>query len=158
MIIPAILEKDYDKVLLYLERYSTLSRKIQIDVCDGLYVKSKTWLPNAHDHINGYNIDLEFDLMVSDPRSLLKSLYAYDAKFIIIHLSCFSDLEYRKIYSEIKSHNNIIKVGIAIKHSDELSRVYDNYLFFDYVQIMGIREIGEQGKTFDKNNDSESEN
>ncbi len=151
MITPAILEKDYDKVLLYLEKYSTFTRKIQIDVCDGLYVSSKTWLPNAYEHINGYNIDLEFDLMVSDPRSLLKHLYDYDAKFIIIHVSCFSDLEYRKIYTEIKSHNKLIKVGIAIKYSDDLNRVYDNYLFFDYVQIMGIKEIGEQGKSFDKN-------
>lgn len=149
-IIPAILEKDYDKVIFALEKYSKISTKIQIDICDGLYVNNKTWLPNSYEDINGYNLELEFDMMVDDVRNYLNFLYLYDAKYIIIHVSCFSDLEFRKVYADIKSKNNLIKVGLAIKYGDSLSRVYDNYNFFDYVQIMGIKEIGLQGQSFDK--------
>lgn len=151
MIIPAILEKDYDKVLFALEKYSKLTTRIQIDVCDGLYVNNKTWLPNNYEDINGYKLELEFDMMVGDVKSYLNTLYLYDAKYIVVHVSCLDDLEFRKIYAEIKVKNNLIKVGIAIKHGDSLSRVYDNYNFFDYVQIMGIKEIGVQGQPFDKN-------
>lgn len=151
MIIPAILEKDHDKVLYALEKYSKLNTKIQIDVCDGLYVNNKTWLPNNYEDINGYGLELEFDMMVGDIRNYLNTLYLYDAKYIVVHVSCLSDLEFRKVYADIKSKNKLIQVGIAIKNGDPLTRVYDNYNFFDYVQIMGIKEIGVQGQPFDKN-------
>ena len=150
-IVPAILEKDYDKVLFALEKYSKLTTKIQIDVCDGLYVNNKTWLPNNYEDINGFGLELEFDMMVGDVKSYLNTLYIYDAKYIVVHVSYLDDLEFRKVYAEIKQKNKLIKVGIAIKHGDSLERVYDNYNFFDYVQIMGIKEIGAQGQSFDKN-------
>lgn len=150
-IVPAILEKDYDKVLFALEKYSKLTTKIQIDVCDGLYVNNKTWLPNNYEDINGFGLELEFDMMVGDVKSYLNTLYMYDAKYIVVHVSCLDDLEFRKVYAEIKQKNKLIKVGISIKHGDSLERVYDNYNFFDYVQIMGIKEIGVQGQLFDKN-------
>jgi ribulose-phosphate 3-epimerase len=150
IIIPAILEKDYDKVLFSLEKYSKINTKIQIDVCDGLYVSNKTWMPNNYEDINGYNLELEFDMMVNDVRSYLNFLYLYDAKYIIIHIACLSDLELRKVCAEIKSKNSLIKIGFAINHEDSLNRVYDNYNFFDYVQVMGIKEIGAQGQSFDK--------
>jgi ribulose-phosphate 3-epimerase len=150
MIIPAILEKNYDQVLLALEKYSKMTTKIQIDVCDGLYVNNKTWLPSMHDDINGYGLELEFDMMVSDVKSYLNTLCIYDAKYIVVHVSCISDLELRKIYADIKQKNKLIKVGIAIKNGNSLNRVYDNYNFFDYVQIMGIKDIGAQGQSFDK--------
>lgn len=151
MIIPAILEKDYDKTLIMLDKYSSLTTRMQIDVCDGLYVNNKTWLPNNHEDINGYKLELEYDMMVGDIRTYLNTLYLYDAKYIVVHVSCLSDLEFRKVYADIKQKNNLIKVGIAIKHGDSLERVYDNYNFFDYVQIMGIKEIGIQGQSFDRN-------
>lgn len=151
MIIPAILEKDYDKTLTMLDKYSDLTTRMQIDVCDGLYVNNKTWLPNNHEDINGYKLELEYDMMVGDIRTYLNTLYLYDAKYIVVHVSCLSDLEFRKVYAEIKQKNKLIKVGIAIKHGDSLERVYDNYNFYDYVQIMGIKEIGLQGQAFDKN-------
>jgi pentose-5-phosphate-3-epimerase len=90
-------------------------------------------------------------MMVGDIKSYLNTLYIYDAKYIVVHVSCLDDLEFRKIYADIKSKNKLIQVGIAIKNGDPLTRIYDNYNFFDYVQIMGIKEIGVQGQPFDKN-------
>lgn len=143
---PAILEYKYIDIIKYLDIYSKISKVVQIDICDGVYTKSKTWLPSVYEDIKGYNLDLEFDMMVSDVRGYLNILYYYDVKNIIVHINNHSDPEYINIYESIKKKNKLIKVGVAISERDELSRVTDNLDCIDYVQIMTIDNIGMQGE------------
>ncbi len=150
-IVPAILEYDFVEVENYLYQYKSISNKIQIDVCDGVYVKNKTWLPNVDDSINGLDTDLEFDMMCSKENLelFLKDIFLYDAKYIVIHVASMSDAEYQDFYKRIKDHNTLIKIGMGINHFDDVNRVKNNLEHIDYVQVMGIKNIGVQHEPFD---------
>ena len=63
-IIPSILEKDFLEIknkLSFLQeikkKYSLDFTKVQIDICDGIFVKNKTWLP---DFVFGDKKEIEF--------------------------------------------------------------------------------------------------
>ena len=145
-ILPAILELDYFKVKDYMEKFSKVATSVQIDVCDGIFVESKTWLPKATDDINGYNLDLEFDMMVSDIDKYLEVIYNYDVKKIIIHTDNMSVEDYVSIYQKIKSKNKLVRVAICDRDMEKIKSAYGHY---DYVQIMGIQRVGKQGQLFD---------
>jgi ribulose-phosphate 3-epimerase len=143
-IIPAILEKDFDKIQNLISDFSKFTTKIQIDVCDGIYVPSLTWLPNSHDEIDGYNLDLQFDLMVEDVSKYLSHLYRYDPRMLIIHSSNLNLQQCKDLSKEIKSHNKTIQVAFC---DTDISKLRDLYDYCDLYQFMGIKEIGKQGQT-----------
>lgn len=144
-IIPAILEKDFEEVKKLIEIFSKISVSLQIDVCDGVFVESKTWRPNAFDDINGYLLDLEFDMMVEEPLKYLDQLAMYDAEKIIIHSKNISAEEFKDIYKKIKEKNSIIQVGICDTDTEKIKSLCGHY---DYVQLMGIEHVGKQGQPF----------
>jgi ribulose-phosphate 3-epimerase len=145
-VVPAILEDKYIKVIKSLSDYKAISARVQIDICDGVYTKVKSWLPNAYEDIKGFDCDLEFDMMVSDIRAYIPFLIYYDAKRIIVHINNHSDQEYVDIYNSIKRKNRLIMVGAAISNTDSLSRVTDNLPYIDFIQIMTIDKLGKQGE------------
>jgi pentose-5-phosphate-3-epimerase len=51
-IVPAILEKEFDNVIDLLTKYKSFTDEIQIDVCDGEFVDSLTWIPNHLEDID----------------------------------------------------------------------------------------------------------
>ena len=168
-IIPAILEKDYLKVKDTLETFSKVATTIQIDVVENSFVAKEntsenkeidnskkgdrevvldTWLPNSYEDINGYNLNLEFDMMVSDIEKYLDMLYHYDAKKIIIHTRDMNIVDYMNVYEKIKERNHFVQVGICDTDTEKIKATYG---YYDYVQLMGIENIGAQGQGFDTN-------
>ncbi len=145
-IIPAILETDFEKVKSYIYTFSKVTTEIQIDICDGKFVNAITWLPNSYDELNGLNINIEFDMMVTDVEKYLNNIFYYDAKKIIVHTRDIDIEKYKEIYKYIKSKNSLIKVGICDKN---IEKIKEAFMYFDYVQIMGIKNVGFQGQDFD---------
>jgi ribulose-phosphate 3-epimerase len=144
---PAILESDFLSVEKLLNYYKSLTTKIQIDICDGVFVPNKTWLPNAYDDIYGYVLDLEFDLMAYNPKEYLKYLFLYDMKSIVIHTDSMTDSDYIDLYKYIKSKNKYVQIAICDKNILKIKNLFG---FYDYVQIMGIKNIGQQGQEFNQ--------
>ncbi len=66
-VIPAVLEKDFGEFQKSLEIAQTLSKRVQIDVADGWFVKNKTIGPKELEKIRT-RAKLEFHLMVSNPK------------------------------------------------------------------------------------------
>ena len=150
-IIPAILEKDYLKVKDTLETFSKVATTIQIDIVENNFAAgaaTNTWLPNSYDNLNGYSVNLEFDMMVSDIEKYLDILYHYDAKKIIIHTRDMNIVDYMNVYEKIKERNHFIQVGIC---DTDIEKIKATYGYYDYVQLMGIENIGAQGQGFDTN-------
>lgn len=146
-IIPAILEKDFDSVQKNIDLFSKISVSLQIDVCDGIFVENKTWKPNPFEDINGYLLDLEFDMMVEDVTKYLDFLSIYDAKKIVVHTEKISAEDYKKIFIKIKDKNSLIEVGICDRDIEKIKSCVGMY---DYVQLMGIEHMGVQGQEFDE--------
>ena len=162
-IIPSILEKDILVVENKIKEYSCLTNNLHIDICDGLYVKNVTWLPDkdaVYDVFANNNLNLEFDMMVTSENleKYLTIIITFSMEKIILHYDAFENKK------DIKRHILFIKdklssaeVGIAFKSDQFLNidHIYNDenikeaIKYCDYIQIMGISIIGIQGQPLD---------
>jgi pentose-5-phosphate-3-epimerase len=156
-ITPAILEKKYEAILYYIDRYAPFSSLIHIDIADGVYVPTKTWpfvgdqtasFATIHEHglpqIAG--VGYELDLMVLDPMHDIETYLAMKPSHIVFHAdSC--DLQE---VLEYKANGGFgqCKIGVAFGVEQHPSWYGTLLQGFDYVQCMAIHEVGKQGEAF----------
>ena len=177
-IIPAILPENIDDLREKLSLVSGVVPLVQIDVCDGKFTPAKTWpykkgvdetfLKIAAQE-EGFpfwdSVDFEVDLMVKHPENIIDDWIAVGAKRIIIHIESTPDLFslVRKIRGEYKHTSESfygIEIGIALDIETPNEEIYDflNAVGeddefksqIDFVQFMGIENIGYQGEPFDE--------
>ena len=174
-IIPAILPEDIDDLREKLSLISGIVPLVQIDVCDGKFTPTKTWpykkgVDETFLKIVGQeegfpfwdSVDFEADLMVKHPENIIDDWVATGAKRIIIHIESTPDTLslVRKIRQEYQYKNESsygIEIGVALNIDTPNEEVYDilNALEedgapIDFVQFMGIENIGYQGEPFDE--------
>ena len=175
-IIPAILPEDIDDLREKLSLISGIVPLAQIDVCDGKFTPTKTWpykkgIDETFLRIVGQeegfpfwdSIDFEVDLMVKHPENIIDDWIATGAKRIIIHiestpnpLSLFQKI--RQEYGTSSDSSYGVEVGAALNINTPNEEVYDllNEIddkgapSVDFVQFMGIENIGYQGEPFDE--------
>jgi len=73
-IVPAILVKNFSDLKTHLKKIDNFFPLVQIDICDGKFVKNKTW--KNFKQLNGLPLpcSLEFHLMVKNPLAEIKKL------------------------------------------------------------------------------------
>lgn len=136
-IIPGVLNSTEGEVFNNINKVKNIFNFIQIDICDGVYVDSLTWLPKA-DTILPSGCRYELDLMVSDPYKYIEVASTLKINKVIIHSDDITEIS--KLISFAKDLN--IKVGLSAK--PEMIKNFINEI--DYIQIMGIDNIGRQGQ------------
>ena len=147
------------------------AKTIQLDLMDGEYVEAKTWpyfLKNVEEVdgiMNGKvlpfaeNVDYELDLMVMSPERDLKKFVAMRPKRIIFHARSIED--HKSFIETMNSFVNLreeIEVGVAIGPDESLEFADELIRNTDFVQIMGIQNIGNQGESFDESVFAQIEN
>jgi len=147
------------------------AKTIQLDLMDGEYVEAKTWpyfLKNVEEVdgiMNGKvlpfaeNVDYELDLMVMSPERDLKKFVAMRPKRIIFHARSIED--HKSFIETMNSFVNLreeIEVGVAIGPQESLDFADELIRNTDFVQIMGIKNIGNQGEIFDESVFTQIEN
>lgn len=174
-VIPAIIPESFDDLKDKMSFVNSLVDVVQIDVCDGKFVPSKCW-PYINDPDNYFgtllkesegfpfweSLDFEADLMIQNPEESAEDWIKAGAKRIVLHLESSKNLfnfikELRKKYGYVGESAVTIEIGIAINISTPNAALYE-YLdpgasglsLIDFVQFMGIREIGYQGQNFDR--------
>lgn len=162
-IIPAILPKNFTELGEKLSRVRDIVRTVQIDVCDGLYVPSKTW-PYGKDGDEMFkkilagdeglphweDFDFEIDLMVANPIGVLEDWITVGASRVIIHEASVEDKdELAHLFAKIRSEGRI-SAGLAITSSTDIDGLDPYISDVDFVQCMGIAKIGFQGEPFDQ--------
>ncbi len=162
-IILAFLEKEFIDLEQKLEKLISLKDKlnihnIQIDFCDGIFVKNKTFIPKKENEIQKiklYNkyFDIEYHIMCKDQLKYFYLAKNLNAKKIIIHIDDIFDSDNMSlILNEAKDNN--IKIFITAK-LDFLLKNKEKILSFLKInrylglQIMSINKIGLQGQDFD---------
>lgn len=168
-IIPAILPKDYEDMKNKIALVRGLVPIVQIDICDGDFVKSATWpfsTGGASDHYfqNIMNeqegmpfwedIDFELDLMVSDAVANFDIYTKLSPKRIVFHLEAE---EIKRDISEFKNFiegidlyiRDSIEIGVAINTTTKLEDVFPLVNSVDFIQCMGIENVGFQGQDQD---------
>ena len=106
-IIPTVLEKNINEFKKRLKIAESLSKRIQIDVADGKFVRNKTIGINELEKIRTKS-KIEYHLMVENPEKYINAL-SKNADLITIHIEIKNPEKY--INKIIKKR---IKAGVAI--------------------------------------------
>jgi len=161
-IIPAILAKDFEELREHISQVIGLAKIVQIDICDGIFVSSKSW-PYPED-INFAKImaeeeglpfweevDFELDLMVQDARFSFDKFIKLGAKRLIFHAEAEDLGELNEFIEAIDPYTReSIQIGIAINTTTSIEKLAQLIFHIDFVQCMGIEHIGQQGQPFDE--------
>jgi ribulose-phosphate 3-epimerase len=166
-IVPAILEKDFSEIKNKLTFLRGKAKCVQLDFCDGLFVKNQTW-PFATGGFEDFDFlkiideekglpfwdefDFEFDLMVADAYKDFDIYLKLGPKRIIFHLGAQKNLEDFEHFLEgldMYIRDNV-EIGLAFKPNDDLEIVSKLSHKVDFLQCMGIDQDGFQGEKFNE--------
>jgi ribulose-phosphate 3-epimerase len=149
MIIPAIIPKSLEHLRQTIDRVA-FSKTVQIDVVDGKFAPFISWpyepsarVIDAKEILN--HIEAEIDLMVSDPLTAAADWISAGAKALVFH---FESLD-KPDDAIALAHDAGVKVAFALNNDTELLNLYPFIDSLDFVQLMGIKDIGTQGQPFD---------
>ena len=171
-IIPAILPKSREELVEKLNKLveAGYSGGIQIDVCDGSFVETRTWPMNEkgdlfdlvdvveddqefHKKLEGFSIEL--DLMVKNADQYCPLWEMFHPDHIVFHLDSLENNEWLatqfalsfNAFSWLRPEITVFAFSI----STDLEKFQYWYQYFNCrkVQVMGIKEIGKQGEPFD---------
>ena len=164
-ITPAILPQNYEDLKNKIALSRNVVSLVQVDICDGAYVKNKTWPFTSGSELDDHflrilnemegmpfweDIDFELDLMVSDAIENFDVYTKLGPKSIIFHLGAVGDIsEFKNFLEGIDMYiREIIDIGVAIDLDfmvEDFTPLANNV---DFVQVMGISHIGFQGEKF----------
>ncbi len=166
-IVPAILEKDFGEIKNKLTFLRGKIKCVQLDFCDGIFVQNQTWpfasggfedgdflkIMNEEEGLPYWeDFDFEFDLMVADAVENFDIYMKLGPKRMIFHLGAQKNLEEFEHFLEgldMYIRDNV-EIGLAFRPSDDLVVVSRLSHKIDFLQCMGIDEIGAQGREFDE--------
>lgn len=173
-VIPAILPKNYEDLKNKIARVRGLVPVVQIDICDGIFVKNITWpftkivneskelLENTLDeHFlriireeEGVpfweDIDFEIHLMVQDAVENFDIYTKLGPRRIIFHLEAVGEVDtFRNFLEGIDMYvRDSIEIGVAINPTTSVEKIFPIVPHTDFIQVMGIDRVGFQGEKF----------
>ncbi|MBR3256976.1 hypothetical protein IKG02_01650 [Candidatus Saccharibacteria bacterium] len=108
-IVPAILTADKNAYRKQYELYSSFAKRIQLDICDGIFTQTQTMdVSNAWREANWAKLDLH--MMVMDPSNYLPIIPKIAPSLVIFHAETNENL--LPIFRQLKQLN--IRTGVAI--------------------------------------------
>jgi len=159
-IIPAILPRDFTELEDKISQVSGLVKTVQIDVCDGQLTPQASWpyrkpdesfkkLINEEEGLPFWKeLNFEIDLMANHPAALVQDWISAGAQRIIIHYEA-DKKEVKSVMAALEKINGVVETGLAldIETPNEVINDFKNKIQF--IQCMGIDNIGFQGQNFD---------
>lgn len=131
-----------------------VAQEMQIDIVDGDFAPFVSWPFTESDplqefqKLSGYtsNFLIEIDCMVSKPEQYLDAFVSLGVSRVAIHVG--STEKYDDIITHAQTYG--YKVGFALTNDTSLEVLLRYIDDIDYVQLMGIKEVGQQGQPFDE--------
>lgn len=153
-ITPAILPENFEQIIDKLFIIEGLCKRVQIDLCDGVFGLEKTWLPYEEESLpTGFLY--EFDLMVNDWKKYLTRVITLGAIRVVMHVDHMGSNEIDEMIEIVEAHG--IYLGLSVSNNYDvhdfailINRVSTRYSKV-FIQVMGIKNIGAQGQPFDEN-------
>lgn len=147
-LVPAIIPKSRAELLAYAETL-TFAPELQLDLVDGNFVPSISWPydpPGDPQSVQAQlaRYTLEIDLMVADPIIAAEDWLAAGADMLVFHVETLSLDDFRSFATTAT-----VSVGASAHGDTTLDELSEYVAHADYIQLMGIRDIGAQGQPFD---------
>lgn len=171
-IIPAIMPDTYEDFLAKAKRVNGLVPIAQIDIMDGIFVKSKSWPyteggTKKEPHFTALSrqdegmpfwetLDYEIDLMIARPEQHIDDWLPLGASRLIFHVEAIEDHDrfakhdIFEVGARDVGGEKVVEVGLAINPATSLDVLLPYMGLIDFVQCMGIARIGYQGQAFDE--------
>lgn len=171
-IVPAVLVGIYSQIESEVARAKEVANRVQIDLCDGRFVTSKTW-PFVETSVSNFialgtdekqdvylpfwqEVEYTADLMISNPLLYIDSLMKYGFDDVVVHFRSLPESNRQNYFNDLvgKCNDFEMSVNLAIDLQTDVDQakafLKANSKYLNYLQVMGIREIGKQGEKFDK--------
>jgi ribulose-phosphate 3-epimerase len=167
-VIPAILTDNFNELREKISRVVNVSTVVQIDMCDGIFVPTITWpfneLKEGHKENNidaileeeeglpfWDSLDFEFDLMVKDAHKQFEFFTRLGAKRIVFHLEAEDEKDFKEFLEALDIYvKENIEIGLALNTTTDIDKLKPFINLVDFIQCMGIANIGFQGEEFDE--------
>lgn len=164
-ILPALMPKNLGEIRGKVSLVFDRATAVQLDIMDGIYVPEQTWPYNGED-TQGLNdilneddglpfweeVSFEFDLMVKNASESIDMYLKLGATRIVFHPDAEDDQN--ALYERLEALDMYVRentqFGIALRVDEPLANVEKFFPVVDFVQCMGIEEIGYQGNPFDE--------
>lgn len=152
-IVPSLPAASREQLEVLLGALKGTVQEFQIDIVDGQFVPHVSWPFTEPEPLAALatlaswsqSFDLEIDCMVSEPYQYLDTLVALGTKRVVVHLGSTAD--YLQIIAHAKA--NAYQLGFATTADTPLSALETWIPEIDFVQLMGIAAVGQQGQPFD---------
>lgn len=166
VIVPAILPRSREDLADKLLRLEGIASEVQIDIVDGRFATPPSW-PYIHPGEPAHtgiedpfpflgSLRFEMDIMTETPGAQIARWVNAGAGRITIHAESTRGIaklleEFRTQYGHDRSFApGLLSLGLAINLATDTALIEPFLPECDYVQFMGIRQIGKQGEPFDK--------
>lgn len=164
-IIPAILPKNSREIEKKVQGLLNYVDVVQIDFVDGKFAKVLTWPYNGEDEYfiealekeeQGMpfweEINYELDLMVKNAHENLDYFYKFGPSRLVLHAEAEGDEEtFANFVEAIDPYlRDTMEIGIAFNIDSSVKDYAHILKEVDFVQCMGIADIGHQGEPFDE--------
>lgn len=148
-VVPALIPQSLEHAKAEISRVG-FSNEIQVDLVDGVFAPTTSWPyePVGDPMDLKYLLDkftLEVDLMVQQPIAAALAWLEAGADMLIFHVE---SLELEAFKNFVQTCN--CTVGVAAHGDTTVETIAAYAAYADYIQLMGIREIGAQGQPFDE--------
>lgn len=148
-IVPAIIPTSQAELIATLRKLNFVN-EIQIDVVDGLFAPTASWpyaplgTPVA---IKPYTdpFTLEVDLMTTQPVVAAVEWIKAGADMLVFHVESIS----LDTFTNFLEHTPVT-IGVSMSGNTSLDTFLPYAEIADYVQLMGISDIGSQGQPFNE--------
>jgi len=161
-IFPSILEQSRQAIQEKLDATPASIKEVQIDICDGVFVPSKTYgstgalksLQSIRRMTKGRI--LELDLMVDLHKArrckrFLSHVKAIHPERIILHYGVTDN--WGMVFARLVRRGKLemqVGLGVHIKHNNnDIYELLEEYPF-SFIQVMGIEQVGFSGQLFSK--------
>ena len=156
-IIPAILPRDFAEIEEKIGLINGLAKTVQIDVCDGQFTSEPSWpyrkrdddfekLIHEQEGFPGWeDEDFEIDLMANRPEELVEDWVRAGASRIVIHIEAKGDVKKALVIL-----GGRVEIGLALSEGTSLDAIEPYCEHINFIQLMGIDQIGFQGQAFDE--------
>jgi ribulose-phosphate 3-epimerase len=138
---PTILASTPEDYSARIQRVKPFAKRLHIDICDGVFIDTRTvGLSQVYD-IDGVPFDLH--LMMDHPEGQLENICSLHPSLVIVHYEAAAD--YEAFWHELRSME--IKVGLAIKPETTIEQVKHLLPGLDHLLIFTGR-LGHNGGEF----------
>lgn len=157
-VIPAILPQTFSDLQTKLGVVRNVAPAVQVDIVDGVFAPTKTWPYNGGDEFEKIvaqdeglpfwkDFDFQFDLMIANPKVEALRFVEAGAAGIVIHAAASGA---RGALEALQESRESTLVGVAFLPGADVKDLKIFEGLHDFVQVMGIAEVGAQGRPFDE--------